>query len=142
MTAFGSDKAPAVRAQASEPSSSSLPASEKELRELLEKATPKPWEIADERPDDGLLYLERPGCDPVIFNEENDLILVIKVRNSLPALLSSLAAMREALEEWEECARYDPMMDGTSRFKGWDKSALDRCRHKMEERRAALREKP
>lgn len=31
-------------------------------------------------------------------------------------------------DEWRHCASYDAMMDGP-RFKGWNKSALDRCRH-------------
>jgi hypothetical protein len=42
-----------------------------------------------------------------------------------------------ALEEWEQCARYDAMMEGP-RFKGWDRSAMERCRKRMEKRRAAL----
>ena len=30
-------------------------------------------------------------------------------------------------EAWRECAQYDPKMTGPA-FKGWDRSALDRCR--------------
>jgi hypothetical protein len=30
-------------------------------------------------------------------------------------------------EAWRECAQYDPKMEGPM-FKGWDRSALDRCR--------------
>jgi hypothetical protein len=37
------------------------------------------------------------------------------------------------IEEWRSCARYDAMMEGPA-FKGWDRSALERCR------RAALQE--
>jgi len=36
--------------------------------------------------------------------------------------------MTEA-EDWRECAKYDALMDGP-RFKGWNRSALDRCRKK------------
>jgi len=32
---------------------------------------------------------------------------------------------------WRECARYDPDMSGKKRFKGWDRSALDRCRKRF-----------
>lgn len=31
--------------------------------------------------------------------------------------------------EWHECAKHDPTMEGP-RFKGWDRSALERCRQK------------
>lgn len=41
-----------------------------------------------------------------------------------------LKAAAEELEEWRACALYDPMMDGP-RFKGWDRSQMERCRKKF-----------
>ncbi len=41
------------------------------------------------------------------------------------------------LGEWEECAQYDATMEGPL-FKGWNRSALDRCRLKMEQSRAKM----
>ena len=40
---------------------------------------------------------------------------------------AALAAARAEVTAWRECARYDPLMSGRA-FKGWDRSALDRCR--------------
>jgi len=37
-------------------------------------------------------------------------------------------ALLEEVTAWRECARYDPDMSGAKRFKGWDRSGLDRCR--------------
>jgi len=51
--------------------------------------------------------------------------------------LARCEALTTALREWEECALYDPLMLGP-RFKAWDRSALDRCRRKAEDARAAL----
>lgn len=44
-----------------------------------------------------------------------------------------IEALKAEIEEWRACARYDAMMEGPA-FKGWDMSALERCR------RAALKE--
>lgn len=46
--------------------------------------------------------------------------------------------LRGALQEFVECAMYDPLMEGP-RFKGWNRSALDRCLVKA---RAALSPSP
>lgn len=46
--------------------------------------------------------------------------------------------LKALLREWEECAQYDALMSGPQ-FKGWNRSALDRCRKKAEAR-AALEE--
>ena len=43
--------------------------------------------------------------------------------------------LRAEVEAWRECAKYDPLMEGP-RFKGWDRSALDRCRTRFIELRA------
>jgi hypothetical protein len=45
-----------------------------------------------------------------------------------------LKRLRAEVEDWRQCARYDAMMDGP-RFKGWDRSALDRCRKEYIEKR-------
>lgn len=34
------------------------------------------------------------------------------------------------INEWRSCALYDAKMEGPQ-FKGWDRSALDRCRKKF-----------
>lgn len=44
-----------------------------------------------------------------------------------------IEALKAEIEEWRACAQYDAMMEGPA-FKGWDRSALERCR------RAALQE--
>ena len=43
-------------------------------------------------------------------------------------------ALLEEVTAWRECARYDPQMEGPA-FKGWDRSALDRCRRVYIEKR-------
>lgn len=54
--------------------------------------------------------------------------------------IARLTAERDALraeaEEWRDCAQYDPLMNGP-RFKGWNRSALDRCRKQYIEARVA-----
>lgn len=40
--------------------------------------------------------------------------------------------LRAEVRGWRECALYDPMMSGEARFKGWDRSALDRMRRQAE----------
>ena len=46
--------------------------------------------------------------------------------------------LREEVRAYREAARYDPMMDGSSRFSGWNLSALHRARSISERARAAL----
>lgn len=43
-----------------------------------------------------------------------------------------IETMRVLLIEFDECAMYDATMEGL-RFKGWDRSALDRLRPKVRE---------
>jgi len=43
--------------------------------------------------------------------------------------MSEEERLRKEVSEWRDCARYDPLMSGPA-FKGWDRSALDRCRRK------------
>ena len=49
----------------------------------------------------------------------------------IAAMTDEVVRLREALREWGECAMYDALMEGP-KFKGWDRSALDRCRRKHE----------
>jgi len=42
-------------------------------------------------------------------------------------------ALRAQVEQWVECAMYDATMEGPV-FKGWDRSALDRCRKRHEDK--------
>ena len=48
-------------------------------------------------------------------------------------LKAELERLRAEVTAWRECARYDPNMSGRALFKGWDRSALDRCRKKYED---------
>lgn len=41
--------------------------------------------------------------------------------------IDRLAALEQEVRAWRECALYDATMEGPA-FKGWDRSALDRCR--------------
>ena len=48
---------------------------------------------------------------------------------------AEIARLLAEVEEWHACARYDPTMEGP-RFKGWDRSQMDRCRRQfMEEKK-------
>lgn len=38
-----------------------------------------------------------------------------------------IEALEAEIEQWRSCARYDATMEGPA-FKGWDMSALERCR--------------
>jgi hypothetical protein len=49
-----------------------------------------------------------------------------EARIVLGGLLSEAA---DEIEQWRECALYDATMKGPV-FKGWDRSALDRCRRR------------
>jgi hypothetical protein len=42
-----------------------------------------------------------------------------------------ISALEREVAAWRECARYDPLMDETLRFVGWDRSGLDRCRREF-----------
>jgi len=53
----------------------------------------------------------------------------------LPVKLASAAAdeierLKTEIQEWHDCAQYDAMMTGP-RFKGWNRSSLDRCRKRF-----------
>jgi len=60
-------------------------------------------------------------------NEELDTV-IDALNQGAKCLLECL----EEIQDWRDCARYDPCMEGP-RFKGWDRSALDRCRKKYVE---------
>lgn len=51
-----------------------------------------------------------------------------------PRPRDELQQLRHELEGYREAALYDPMMSGESRFKGWNRSALDRARRVTEAR--------
>ena len=55
------------------------------------------------------------------------------LREECVALRARVKELEDELLGWEECAQYDAMMDGP-RFKGWDRSALDRMRRQAEAR--------
>ena len=54
-----------------------------------------------------------------------------RLHDGLQDVAQGLTARAEAAEarlrEWQECALYDATMEGPV-FKGWDRSALERCR--------------
>lgn len=52
-----------------------------------------------------------------------------------------VAAAQKVIDEFHECAQYDACMDGP-KFKGWDRSALDRLRKKLIATYAAERSNP
>jgi hypothetical protein len=49
-------------------------------------------------------------------------------------LNAEYVALLQEVTAWRVCARYDPQMEGPA-FKGWDRSALDRCRRTYIEKR-------
>jgi hypothetical protein len=46
---------------------------------------------------------------------------------------AEIRSLREQVEQWVGCAMYDATMEGPV-FKGWDRSALDRCRKRHEDK--------
>jgi len=44
-------------------------------------------------------------------------------------MAKELERLQAEVQDWRECARYDPLMSGPA-FKGWDRSHMDRCRNK------------
>lgn len=48
-------------------------------------------------------------------------------QTTIAALQARAEAAEARLREWQECALYDATMEGPV-FKGWDRSALERCR--------------
>jgi hypothetical protein len=53
------------------------------------------------------------------------------VNNIDARALGRIADALDGLNAWRECALYDALMSGPV-FKGWDRSALDRCRRQYE----------
>jgi len=50
-----------------------------------------------------------------------------KLYTDYVALAAAIHALEQEVQDWRECALYDPLMSGP-KFKGWNRSALDRCR--------------
>ena len=48
-------------------------------------------------------------------------------------LKAEFTEIKRENDEWRECAKYDPMMEGP-RFKGWDRSQMERCRKEFIEK--------
>jgi hypothetical protein len=73
--------------------------------------------------------------------EQNGKFYDYKMAETHDHLLGMWETMKEAahrinaqaaeIEQWRECALYDATMKGPA-FKGWDRSALDRCRKRGE----------
>jgi hypothetical protein len=47
--------------------------------------------------------------------------------------LDYVKALEQEVQDWHECASYDALMSGP-KFKGWNRSALDRCRQRYIEK--------
>ena len=60
-----------------------------------------------------------------------------KVRAERNALRAERDALRAELDAYVDAAQYDAMMDGP-KFKGWNRSQLDRARAMTEARKADL----
>ena len=58
---------------------------------------------------------------------EDDTLLVNNAIALIEQQAREIADLRARLREWQECAKYDPVMEGPV-FCGWDRSALERCR--------------
>ena len=48
-------------------------------------------------------------------------------------VLDYVKALAQEVQDWRECAMYDALMSGP-KFKGWNRSALDRCRQRYIEK--------
>jgi len=44
-------------------------------------------------------------------------------------LILQIRKLQDEIDDWRSCAKYDPLMEGL-RFKGWDRSQMERCRKK------------
>ena len=51
----------------------------------------------------------------------------VGVRGMLYCAADLIESQAAEIEQWRECALYDATMEGPV-FKGWDRSALERCR--------------
>lgn len=51
---------------------------------------------------------------------------------SMSCARETVIDMAREIIAWRECALYDATMQGP-KFKGWNRSSLDRCRRKAEE---------
>lgn len=100
----------------------------RELRDLLEKATPGPWQSNSrmQRVEQDLTIFGRDYravASPYNANADADGALIAAARNHLPALLSALArsrrqeeALREIADHWA-CA-YDHKYANTEAYRG------------------------
>lgn len=105
-----------------------------EIEALCAEATPGPWEISQRGsvvgpqaiPHDNPTMNRMLVCDEV---SAEDAAFITAARTLVPALRDRVRELEAALQEWRECALYDATMEGPV-FKGWNRSALDRCRLK------------
>lgn len=69
--------------------------------------------------------------NPPFGTDTSERLLMGEAADAIRYLLERVSPVSEALitevTEWRGCALYDPTMEGP-RFKGWDRSALERCR--------------
>jgi len=64
------------------------------------------------------------------FSKTRDVKLFEAAAKELEDGAKQLEGAAAEIEEWRSCAKYDATMEGP-KFKGWDMSALDRCRKKF-----------
>ena len=84
--------------------------------------------------DDIVARLRDPGA--YIVDYKDSMKMCADAADALERKDAEIVRLTAEVEEWRECARYDPTMSGESLFKGWDRSQMDRCRKKYIEARA------
>lgn len=97
------------------------------------------------RPDTHWARLVKRLLNPPFGTDTSERLLMGEAADAVRYLLERVSPASEALmaevAAWRECALYDPTMEGP-RFKGWDRSALDRCRVAAEKVRANTERQP
>jgi hypothetical protein len=62
-------------------------------------------------------------------------VTAARTATALCEIVEIIRALNTEVAAWRACARHDPDMSGKGQFKGWDRSALDRCRKQFIEGR-------
>ena len=78
--------------------------------------------------------MKRDWIDPA--EHANWCIERAKRQHTIAEAADEIERLLAECEAWRECALYDPKMEGP-KFKGWDRSALDRCRTRYIELRSS-----
>lgn len=91
--------------------------------------------MSEMKPDTQWARLVKRLLNPPFGTDTSERLLMGEAADAIRYLLErsdpDCMALRAEVTAWRECALYDPTMEGP-RFKGWDRSALERCRLNME----------